>query len=127
MLGDRAQPHQCARRYGEDGALLPAGDCQGEHQDITAPAYEQLLPRVTQVYARYGFEYCLLEVGRRGRDWGIGMFLDSGRQAFATQQSVFDGVTCHVNVLKNQVLGFSVGYDRLAETGTHVSVPRALS
>ncbi len=124
LLGDRAQPRQCARRYDqENGVLLPPGDCVGEHQDIGAPAYEQLLPRITQAYVRYGFEYCLLEIGRRGRDWGLGMFLDSGRQPFAVQQSVFDGVTCHVNVQKNQVLGFSVGYDRLVETGTHVSVP----
>ena len=123
FLGDRAQPHQCARSYDEDGVLLPQGDCQGAHQDISAPAYEQLLPRVTQAFVRYSFEYCLLEVGRRGRDWGLGMFLDSGQQPFDTQQSVFDGITCHVNVLKNQVLGFSIGYDKLAETGTYVSVP----
>ncbi len=123
LLGDRAQPQRCARRYDKDGAILPRDDCRGEHQDIGAPAYEQLLPRITQAYVRYSFEYCLLEVGRRGRDWGLGMFLDSGRQPFATQQSVFDGVTCHVNVQKNQVLGFSVGYDKLAETGTYASVP----
>ena len=123
LLGDRAQPRQCARRYDKDGMPLPPGDCRGEHQDITAPAYEQLLPRITQAYVRYSFEYCLLEIGRRGRDWGLGMFLDRGRQPFATQQSVFDGVTCHVNVQKNQVLGFSVGYDKLAETGTYVSLP----
>ena len=123
LLGDRAQPRQCAPSYDADGQLLPPGDCEGEHQDISAPAYQQLLPRITQAYVRYGFEYCLLEVGRRGRDWGMGMFLDSGRQPFAVQQSVFDGVTCHVNVDKNQVLGFSIGYDKLAETGTYVSVP----
>ena len=123
FLGDQVQPQRCARRYDKDGALLPPGDCRGEHQDISAPAYEQLLPRITQAYVRYSFEYCLLEVGRRGRDWGLGMFLDSGRQPFATQQSVFDGVTCHVNVLKNQVLGFSFGYDKLAETGTYIALP----
>ena len=123
FLGDRAQPRQCAPRYDEDGHLLPPGDCEGEHQDISAPAYQQLLPRITQAYVRYSFEYCLLEVGRRGRDWGIGMFLDSGRQPFAVQQSVYDGVTCHVNVDKNQALGFSIGYDMLAETGTYISVP----
>ena len=127
LLGDRAQPRHCARRYDKDGAVLPRGDCQREHQDISAPAYEQLLPRITQAYVRYSFEYCLLEVGRRGRDWGLGMFLDSGSQPFATQQSVFDGVTCHVNVQKNQVLGFSLGYDKLAETGTYVALPEHFS
>lgn len=123
LLGDRAQPQQCAPRYDEEGALLPHRDCQDEHQDLSAPGYQHWLPRITQAYVRYSFEYCLLEAGRRGRDWGMGMFLDSGRQPFDTQQSVYDGVTCHVNVLKNQVLGFSVGYDKLAETGTYVAVP----
>ena len=123
LLGDRPQPRICPRRYDSEGKPLPQSDCQGEHQDITAPAYEQLLPRITQAYVRYSFEYCLLEVGRRGRDWGLGMFLDSGQQPFARQQSVFDGVTCHVNIQKNQVLGFSLGYDLLAETGTYVSLP----
>lgn len=123
LLGDRAQPPMCSRRYDREGKPLPQGDCQGEHQSISAPAYEQLLPRITQAYVRYSFEYCLLEVGRRGRDWGLGMFLDSGQQPFARQQSVFDGVTCHVNIQKNQVLGFSLGYDLLAETGTYVSLP----
>lgn len=123
LFGDTAQPPFCPRRYDEDGRLQQSGDCKGEHQDPSFPGYEQLMPRVTQAYVRYGFEYCLLEVGRRGRDWGLGMFLDSGRQPFARQQSLFDGITCHVNMQKNQALGFSVGYDLLAETGTHIYSP----
>ena len=123
LLGDRVQPMHCLQRYDKDGVLQESNACRDEHQYISAPAYEQLIPRITQAYVRYGFEYCLLEAGRRGRDWGLGMFLDSGRQPFALQQSVFDGVTCHVNVQKNQTLGFSFGYDKLAETGTYVTLP----
>ena len=119
FLGDHPQPADCPPRYMEDGTPATEEGCEGEHQSITAPGYNKLIPRVSQVFVRYSFDYCLLEAGRRGRDWGLGMFLDSGREPFSVQQSVFDGVTCHVNVQKNQALGFSVGYDKLAETGTY--------
>jgi hypothetical protein len=77
---------------------------------------------VTEAYAEYGFEYCLLQVGRRGRDWGLGVFLDSGHDPFDQSYSVFDGVTCDINIQKNQALGFKVGWDRLAETGGNIDV-----
>ena len=119
FLGDHAKPTSCMR----DGAIVD--DCAGEHQDISFPNYESLLPSVHQLYVRYSFNYCLLEVGRRGRSWGLGMFLDAGEEPFSTQQSVFDGVTCHINADKNQLLSFAIGYDKLAETGVTRVPPAA--
>ena len=109
--GDRPQPDKCLKQ----GKITE--DCSGEHQHATFPAYEHLIPKITQAFVRYSFPYCLMEVGRRGRNWGIGIFLDSGDSPFSTQQSVFDGITCHINADRNQLLSFSVGYDKLAETG----------
>ncbi|EFX60158.1 hypothetical protein DAPPUDRAFT_345059, partial [Daphnia pulex] len=56
-------------------------------------------------------------MGRRGRSWGMGIFLDDGSKPFDTDASIFDGVTCDINIQKSQTLGFSVGYDKISETG----------
>jgi hypothetical protein len=64
-----------------------------------------------------------LEAGRRGRNWGLGIFLDDGNKPFSQDASVFDGVTCNVNIQKSQTLGFSLGYDKLSETGSYIDNP----
>jgi hypothetical protein len=69
---------------------------------------------------RYAFDYCILEAGRRPRDWGLGIFLDSGKQPFSLTSSTYDGISCNVNLQKFQDLGFSFGYDKLAETGSPI-------
>ena len=109
--GDIPRPSKCLKQ----GKV--SDDCAGEHQNTTFPAYEHLIPKITQAFIRYSFPYCLMEIGRRERNWGIGIFLDSGEAPFSDQQSVFDGITCHINADRNQLLSFSVGYDKLAETG----------
>lgn len=78
-------------------------------------SYEPFFIGVQQAYAKVGTDYCLISAGRRARDWGLGIYLDSGSDAFETSQSVFDGVTCDVNIQKSQNLGFSIGYDKISE------------
>ncbi len=130
-FGDQAEPGECSptqdapgREEGskENKNRGSSTSCQDRHQDSAQPGYAALTPRVTEAYARYGFEYCLLEFGRKGRDWGRGIFLDSGRDPFESSASVFDGVACHLNLTKDQILGFSLGFDKLAETGTNLDV-----
>jgi hypothetical protein len=121
-LGDNPRPGTCYKKEpGQQGEDYE--NCEGEHQNISDPGYEPFQVHVTKAYARYAFDYCILEAGRRGRDWGLGIFLDSGNDPFDTAQSRFDGITCEVNIQKSQILGFSVGYDKLSETGTYV-LPR---
>ena len=85
------------------------------------------MPRITKAYARYSMEYCLLTVGRRGRDWGLGMYMDSGDDIFDMDYTVYDGVTCDINLQKSQTLGFSVGFDKISETGGSVVATDASS
>jgi hypothetical protein len=113
-LGDEAEPENCrGKSEGDPG-------CRTRHQNTGEPSYAPYVPRITQAYVRYAFDYCIIEAGRRGRDWGLGIFMDSGSDPFETSSSVYDGVTCNVNIQKTQTLGFSVGYDKLQETGTTV-------
>lgn len=121
-LGDEQQPDECfftpdATKPNETNTSYREG-CKGAHQDSLRPGYAGLTPRVVKAYARYAFDYCIVEAGRRGRDWGMGILHDSGRGPFSTEWSVFDGLTCDVNIQKSQTLGFSIGYDKLAETGS---------
>lgn len=135
-LGDDSRPQECSNLENDDrpGANRKqnsnsgnASNCEGRHQDTNEPGYRPYTPRVTEAYVKYGFEYCLLEVGRRGRDWGLGAFLDSGHDPFDQSYSIFDGITCNINIQKNQALGFAVGWDRITETGANIDVgiPRA--
>lgn len=91
-----------------------------DNPDSGEPRYDAYVPQVTKAYVKYAFDYCIVEAGRRGRDWGLGIFLDSGSKPFATDASVFDGVTCDINIQKTQTLGLSVGYDKIAETGASI-------
>lgn len=129
-LGDDGQNNgdiPCGRnesRAADDAPVpadLPSRPCK--HQDSGEPGYKPYSPKITKAYVRYAFDYCLVEAGRRGRDWGMGVFLDSGKDPFDASQSIFDGVTCNVNIQKSQTLGFSLGFDKLAETGTYVEIP----
>lgn len=116
FLGDTAKPQPCP-----SGANTPAGtDCQINHQNSGEPRYQPYQPKVTKLYAKYAMDYCLLTAGRRGRQWGMGILLDDGTRPFTTDASVFDGVTCDINIQKSQTLGFSVGYDKITETGSSI-------
>lgn len=123
-LGDTAKPRDpmpCTTNVDNNPNANPeTTNIPCEHQSSSDPGYEPYTPRVTQAYVRYAFDHCLIEAGRRPRQWGLGIFMDAGDRPFATDASVYDGVTCHVNLQKTQALGFSVGYDKLAETGAYV-------
>jgi hypothetical protein len=116
-LGDTAQPPQCSE-YGSG-----SNDCITDTQDVRYPGYAPIHPYLSKAYARYAADYFILEAGRRGRNWGLGILLDAGEEAFAPSASVFDGVSLDVNLQNPQALGFSVGYDQLAQTGAPVRPP----
>ncbi len=126
-LGDTAEPRECdASRTGERPTTDdPNHPCDGEHQNSGEPGYRPYTPKVTKAYIRYAFDYCIIEAGRRGRDWGLGIFMDSGDKPFSNDASVYDGVTCDINIQKTNTLGFTVGYDKLAETGAVIDREKA--
>lgn len=113
-MGDTAQTQPCP----SGGA--PSANCPMTQQSSTEPHYKPYEPKIRKVYAKYSTDYCLLTAGRRGRQWGMGLFLDDGTKPFTTDASVYDGVTCDINIQKSQTLGFSVGYDKISETGGSV-------
>jgi hypothetical protein len=116
-LGDTAEPENCRNSTGTDE------NCPTRSQNSGEPSYKPYTPKITQAYVRYGFDYCIIEAGRRGRNWGLGIFMDAGEDPFETSSSVYDGFTCDVNIQKTQTLGFSVGYDKLSETGVGIDPP----
>lgn len=120
-MGDVAKPNTCAPRRNQDGTLN--SDCEGRVQDQDQPGYSQITPKISAAYARYAFDFCLLEVGRRPRDWGLGILLNSGHKPFDVSSSYFDGASCKFNTQKSQAIGFSVGYDKLQETGAAYDNP----
>jgi len=123
-LGDTPKPRECpVRRKAGSTTGETEEDCTGRFQNTGDPAYQDYTPRVTEAYARYAFDYCLLEAGRRSREWGLGMFMSANKGAFDRDATRYDGVDCHINVQKSQTLGFRLGYDKLAETGSFVDNP----
>ena len=121
-LGDTPEPDECQANNGRsEDPEDPDNPCRGAHQNTGEPRYRDYLPRVSKLYVRYAFDFCILEAGRRGRDWGMGIFMDEGNDPFDTEISVYDGISCHINVQKSQPLGFAFGVDKLAETGTYVN------
>ncbi len=112
--GDTPRSSQCRGRAAGDG------DCLTPYQSTLYPDYEPHQAKITQAYARYAFDYFILEAGRRSRSWGLGMFLNAGEDMFAPRASIFDGITLNVNLQQYQTLGFSLGYDKLTETGAPV-------
>ena len=112
-LGDKAKLKAGCTTGSEEG-------CDGQHQSVVEPRYQPYQPIITKAYGRYAFDFCLLEAGRRGRQWGMGVFLDSGEDPFAIDASIYDGISCDINLQKSQTLGISFGYDKISETGTYV-------
>ncbi len=117
-MGDRAAAQDCPS--GSNTAGTNDLNCQMNSPNAIEPRYNPLEPKITKAYAVYSMDYCLLTVGRRGRSWGMGLYLDDGTKPFATDASVYDGVTCDINIQKSQTLGFSLGYDKIAETGASI-------
>ncbi len=94
------EPEKCSKLKNSDQENVKendnrgsAADCEGRHQSASEPHYKAYKPRFTEAYVEYGSEFCLFEVGRRSRGWGMGIFLDNGRQPFADSASIFDGAT----------------------------------
>lgn len=125
FLGDTANPNDCATRRvpAGNGTYTTSTDCTGRNQDTGHPAYKPYTPIVTRAYARQAFDLCLVEAGRRPRDWGLGVMMDSGSKPFDVDSSIYDGVDCHVNIQKSQSIGFKVGYDKISETGDWIDNP----
>ena len=127
-LGDSSEPSECSDEVTTaQGSKYPAGtgnrsDCVSRNQNSIEPGYRSYTPKIRKAYARYASDTCLFTVGRRGRDWGLGMFLDSGEGTFDTAASIYDGVTCDINVQKSQTFGFSVGYDKISEAGMPIDL-----
>lgn len=121
-LGDSAQPMTCSSREG--GSVDEGEECRGRHQDTESPRYAPYIPKVTRVYARYAFDYCILEAGRRPRHWALGAFINAGTGPFDVDGSTYDGVNCDINIQKSNTLGVNFGWDRLAETGDRMFDPR---
>jgi hypothetical protein len=104
FYGDNATNNACSNS-GESCATASSTD----------NSYSPFGVMVDKAYLNIGTEYCLLNAGRRGRDWGMGMYLDSGSDPFEKDASVFEGFACDINLQKTQTLGFSVGYDKISE------------
>ncbi len=124
FLGDSGEPEECANidSSGRSENRSQNRTCDGRHQDTGNPGYSSYNPQIKELYVEYGFDYCLIRAGRRSRQWGMGVFLNDGHSPFDTARSVYDGISCDVNLQKTQTLAFSVGIDRLAETGTDVDI-----
>ena len=115
-MGDKTAAQPCP----SGAANNPKAECPILQQNSIEPHYSPLQPKITKAFVKYSMDYCLLTIGRRPRNWGMGLFLDDGTKPFATDASVFDGVTCDINIQKSQTLGFSVGYDKISETGARI-------
>jgi hypothetical protein len=122
-LGDTAKPKTCEPRRSSTAGEPDDTSCNGRNQSVFDNGYASLTPVIREAYGKYAFNYCILTAGRRSRDVGIGAFLNSGKRPFDTDASIFDGVTCDVNMQKHQDLGFTFGVDKLQETGTFIDNP----
>lgn len=112
-LGDKSKA-QCDKN-GEN--------CVYPHQNVKEPQYQEYIPRVTQAYTRYAFDFFIVEAGRKKRDWGLGLFLDGGANPFAQDASIYDGISFDINIQKTQSLGVSFGFDKISETGSYIREP----
>jgi hypothetical protein len=120
-LGDDAEPSQCNTRTNSDGSTTKT--CEDRNQSTLRPGYKRLVPTIHEAYGKYAFDYCILTVGRRSRDTGLGILNNSSKKPFQSSPSVFDGATCDVNIQKQQDLGFYFGFDKLQETGVPLNSP----
>ena len=82
-----------------------------KNDNVFAPVYNALSPRITKAYLRYTMDYVVIEAGRRPRSWAQGLLYDSGEKPFDTYASIFDGVTAYIKPSKSQSLAFQAGYD----------------
>ena len=120
-FGDRKELLDCSKPIDEENSNWGSSqECETLPNEVLEPHYQAYMPRISKAYVQYANSLCLLTVGRRGRSWGLGMILDDGSGRYATDETVFDGVTCDVNLQESQTLGFSVGYDKISETGASV-------
>lgn len=119
-LGDRTRPEKCSTSETET-SFAPSADCEESQQNSGEPRYVALQPLIRQAYAQFAFDRCLLQAGRRSRHWGIGIFLSGGNGPFDVDQSVYDGVSCKINIQKSQTMAFTFGYDKITETGSSKS------
>lgn len=115
-MGDKSLPRDC----NGTSTNTDTNNCPEDHQNILEPGYEWIYPKVTKFYAQYASEYGIFKVGRRPRDWGLGILLDSGEKPFSIASSTFDGVSWDINFQKYQDLSFSLGFDKLAEKGKKI-------
>lgn len=120
-MGDKTGLVNCGKPTDDPMPNLGSSyDCEGKHQSSIEPRYKPYIPQITKAYVKYATDYCLVTAGRRPREWGLGMYLDAGNDPFDTDWSVYDGVTCAINLQKTQTLGFSVGYDKITESGASI-------
>jgi len=122
-LGDSAKPKTCEPRRSSVGGEPDDTTCNDRSQSVVDPGYKSFTPVIREAYGKYAFNYCILTAGRRSRDVGLGVLHDSGDKPFDNDASIFDGVTCDVNMQKHQDLGFSFGVDKLQETGHWIDNP----
>ena len=123
-LGDKAEPAVCPKKRTDTSANPTySNDCSSDPQNTSSPGYSAYTPKIHEAYARYATDSCIIEAGRRPRHWGNGVFLNSGTGAYDESQSVFDGISCIVNLQKFETVQFSIGFDKLAETGASLDNP----
>lgn len=122
-LGDSAKPKTCEPRRSPVTGQPADSHCNDRNQSVVDTGYQSFSPVIREAFGKYAFNYCILTAGRRSRDVGLGVLLDSGDKPFDQDASIFDGVTCDVNMQKHQDLGFSFGVDKLQETGQWLNNP----
>lgn len=77
--------------------------------------FNDLTPRVSEVYVEASTKLCLINAGRRARNVGLGMFFNDASEPFSATQTLFDGISCEVNTGTVKQLGFTLGVDKLRE------------
>jgi hypothetical protein len=122
-LGDTAKPKTCETRRSTTAGGPAETSCDGRSQSAVESDQKSLTPIIREAYGKYAFNYCILTAGRRSRQQGLGAFMSAGKNPFDNDASIFDGVTCDVNIQKQQDLGFTFGFDKLQETGTWIDNP----
>ena len=127
-FGNEVLPQRCSKR--EEGALSSTGeaseeDCSGAHQDSLNPGYRNYVPLISEAFVEYASDYCILQIGRRARHWGMGAVINDGKAPFSYRGSIYDGISCEINPASFQNFGFSFGYDVLADRGSSYLVDDA--
>ena len=90
-LGDVTKPRNCEEyaRTTTRGSQA-GGECSDKaNQNTREPGYKSFSPAISKAYLRYGFDMFILEAGRRGRQHGLGIYLDEGNKPFDVDKSIF--------------------------------------